>query len=150
MNKSTLKETLIKVCIDHQKNIAYNAKQAMDDVQQQANEYGLSRDKYDCFRAQLLRKRDLFAKQYQKTLNEADILQKINPQEIVKKVQFGAVVITNKQKLFIAIGIGKVTCNDDSYYVISPKVPIYHALEDKQKGDEINFNGSKIIIEEIL
>jgi len=57
-------------CIEKQKEILENAKAAMDDAQKVANEYGQPKDRYDSFRTQLLRKRDLFAQQYEKAIKE--------------------------------------------------------------------------------
>ena len=69
---------------------------------------------------------------------------------VFNKVEFGAVVITNKQKLFISAGIGKIEISENDYFAISPIVPIYKALEGKGVGDEVVFNGMKILIKEIF
>ena len=38
----------------------------------------------------------------------------------------------------------------DSYFAISPKVPLFNALEGLSKGDEYMFNNKKFKIESIL
>lgn len=37
----------------------------MDEAQQQSNDYGQNKDRYDSFRTKILRQRDMYAKQYQ-------------------------------------------------------------------------------------
>ncbi len=68
-------------CIEKQKEILENAKATMDDAKKVANGYGRPKDRYDSFRDQLLRERDLFAQQYEKSLQEMAYLQKLNPQK---------------------------------------------------------------------
>lgn len=144
-----IKKQLLEACIVHQKEVADNAKREMKEIQQQANEYGPPKDRYDAFRTQLLRKRDLHAEQYQKALDELSTLKIIDTKTILDKVQFGAFVKTNLHELFIAIGIGKINLDSKTYFVISPHVPIFKAIEGKQIGDKVVFNGKTIEILDI-
>jgi len=144
------KTKVLELCIENRKLMAKNAKDAMDEIQQQANDYGLPRDRYDSFRSQLLRKRDLFAAQYQNVLEEILVIQKINAEEIKGKAEFGSLIITNKQTLFIATGIGKLLVDGKQVFVISPGVPIYKAMEGKKEGEEFAVNGISYTIEQIL
>ena len=75
-----IKKKVYDKCVEKQKEILENAKAAMDDAQKAANEYGPPRDRYDSFRAQLLRKRDLHAEQYEKAIKEMDFLLNIKPE----------------------------------------------------------------------
>ena len=144
-----IKKVLLEACKKHQLQVAENSKKEMKEIQQQANEYGLPKDRYDSFRSQLLRKRDLHAEQYQKAIDELNTLKMIDTKNALDKVQFGALLKTNLQDLFIAIGIGKLNIDSGTFFVISPGVPIFKALADKRKGDKINFNGRDIEIIDI-
>lgn len=146
----TIKYRLIEKCLQMLNERADNAKKAMEELQQSANEYGLPKDRYDSFRAQVLRKRDLFAEQYQKTIDEMELIKKINPEKRNEKVEFGSVVITNKQKLFVSVSLGKIELENEAYYAISTKVPIYKAIQNKKAGEKIEFNGNKFEILEII
>ena len=64
----------------------------------------------------------------------------------MKTVGFGALVITEKQNLFISIGIGKVELEGNIYYAISPNVPIYKAMEGMKENESYEFRGEKIKI----
>ena len=123
-----------------------NLKTMVDENQQTANEYGAPKDRYDSFRTQLLRKRDMFAKQLQTAYDQLDSLNRINLEKTIEKVEFGALVITNKQRLFISVGLGKINIEGEDYYAISPGVPIFEALRGMQAGDSCQFNGMEIEI----
>jgi hypothetical protein len=140
------KNKLIEQCLLILKERADNAKKAMDELQQSANEYGLPKDRYDSFRTQVLRKRDLFAEQYQKTMDEIDLIKKIDPEKKSEKVEFGSILITNKQKLFVSISLGKIVLENEEYYAISTQVPIYNAIKGKKAGEKFEFNGNKFEI----
>jgi len=137
-------------CIEKQKEILENAKAAMDDAQKVANEYGQPKDRYDSFRTQLLRKRDLFAQQYEKAIKEMAYLQKLSPQNKNSSILVNSLVITNQQKLYVSIGLGKIEILEGEFYVISPMAPIFQALKEKTTGDSIVFNGQKITIIELI
>ncbi len=92
----------------------------------------------------------MFAQQLVKANEQMDTLNKINPEKELDKVEFGAIVITNKQMMFVSIGLGKIEVDDQIYYAISPTVPIFNAMRDKKKGEEFVFNSSKFIIKELF
>ena len=145
-----MKEELLTYCIKHQEDAIDRLQKEIDDAQKMANDYGAPKDRYDSFRTKMMRQRDMFAQQQAKANTVLNTLQKINLEKEFDTVEFGAVVITNKQQLFISAGIGKVELDGHLFYAISPVVPIYKALEEKKAGQEVVFNGMKIIIEKIF
>ncbi len=122
---------------------------AIDDAQQTANEYGLPKDRYDSFRAQILRKKDMFGQQLVRLIDEKNMLDKISLKKTLNAIAFGAIVKTNHQTLFIAIGLGKTQFKNDTVYVISPSVPLFHAIIGKKKGDKYSFNNTENVILDI-
>jgi transcription elongation GreA/GreB family factor len=148
--KIEIKRALVEKCREILEQNSRNAKYEMEEHQRMANEYGPPKDRYDSFRMQMLRKKDMFAVQYQKALDDLLIIEKIDFTEIKKEVSFGAVVVTDKQKLFISLGLGKILINNETYYAVSPQVPIVKELLGKKEGDKVNFNGSVIIIKSIF
>lgn len=137
-------------CIEKQSQIAANAKNSLEEMQNAANEYGLPKDRYDSFRAQLLHKRDLFAAQYQQALADMETLLLIDPQKNAKKAEFGAVVTTEKQTLFISISLGKIELETGTVVAVSPKVPVFESIRDKKKGDYYVWQGHKIEILDVF
>lgn len=72
------------------------------------------------------------------------VLDKVYPQ-----VNKGNLVETNKGLYFVGIGLGKVQVEDQPCFCVSTDAPMGQALLGSKSGDEINFNGSTITIEEI-
>jgi len=144
-----LKKKLLSKCFEVQSEIVDNLSFAINEAQKSANEYGQPKDRYDSYRAQILRKRDLFAKQLQQALRQRELLSKIEPDRVNEVVSFGTVVETDDQILFVSVGLGKLEIENKTYYAISPLVPFYQAMKGKQKGDTFIFRERTIIIKEV-
>jgi len=150
MNKIDLKNKIFIACRDTQLSKINSLQDVVDDAQKSANEYGGPKDRYDSYRAQLLRKRDMFAQQLAHAKKQLDILLRINPEILLDKVEFGSVIFTDKQNLFISISLGKFDVDGKQFYAISPKVPIFKALKDRTMGDKIAFNDQILTIESVF
>lgn len=150
MDNSGLKKNVLNACIKRQQEIINNLKLVMEEAQNAANEYGLPRDRYDSFRSQLLRKRDMFAQQMAKATEQLDLLKRIPVDKPCNKVEFGAIVITYKQRLFVSTAVGKLQVGNEEYFAISPIVPIFKAMEGKRAGESFTLNGNTIKILEVL
>ena len=150
MDNLELKKHLLEICKEKQQKSVDNIKLVMDDTQKSANDYGQPKDRYDSYRMQLLRKRDMFARQLQNALEQMETLNKINISIKNDSVNFGSLVFTDDQNIFVSIGLGKIIFNDKTYFSISPNVPIYDVMKNKKKGDECEFRGKKIKIIDIV
>lgn len=149
MNISDLKQELLNTCLKEVEDRAESLRLVMQDAQQSANDYGQPKDRYDSYRAQLLRKRDMFGQQLQKILSQKNILEKVDPTKKHDEAAFGSIIITDKQNIFVSVGLGKVELNGESFFVISPAVPYFKAVEGKKRGDIFEFRGQKFSILEI-
>jgi hypothetical protein len=143
MIKTELKKRLVDYCLKYQKQAAENAMTEMKEAYQDASEYGSPEDWFDTYKSDMLNKRDAYGQQYQKALDEIRNIEKINTDILYNKVGFGSVVITDTQKLFICMGIGKIQIEDEQYYAISPSVPIFHAINGLKADDSYEFRGVK-------
>lgn len=150
MSKLEIKKRLLDHCIEKQQDVIEHSRSAMQDAQKNANEYGQPKDRYDSYRNKLLRERDLHARQLDKAIEQLNTLQKLLPVKPSDKVEFGAVIITNSQRLFVSAGLGKIELDDNVYYAISPAVPVYKAIKDLKAGDKYTFNGISHEIMEII
>jgi len=149
-NHIELKNRLVTECIKVQQKTVNSSKAAMDEAQQALNDYGPNKDRYDSFRDQLIGKRDMFSHQYSKAYSEFTVLNKINPKNINKIAEFGSVIITDACRFFISISAGKIELDGNTYYAISPMVPLFKVMEGKKKGDTFEFNGKKQIIKDLF
>jgi len=150
MNRPLLKKKLLDTCFQIQEEAVVTAKSAMNEAQDAANEYGPPKDRYDSFRTQLLRKRDMFAQQYQRALDELEILKKIDFDTQYDSVSVGSVVITDQVKMFVSIGLGKFETDGETWFAISPLVPLYKVISGLKPGDEYSFNNKRFKILDVF
>lgn len=149
MDKLTYKRKLVEKCLEQQDRNVLNAKSAMDDIQESAVDYGQPQEHYDSYKSQLLRKRDVFARQYEQTKIDHELLNKIDIEKECKTTGFGAIVVTDVQKFFICISLGKINFDNEIIFGISPKVPLYRVMDGLGKGNTFEFNGKKYLIKDI-
>jgi hypothetical protein len=121
----------------------------MEEAQQSANDYGQPKDRYDSYRTQLLRKRDMFGQQLSKIMEQRTLLERLDSNKSSDTVEYGALVITDKQKIFVSVGIGKFIFEGEEFFVISPVVPFCKAMEGKKEGDTFEFRGQQFTIKKI-
>lgn len=149
MELSKLKMELLAACFVEIDDRADSLRKVMEDAQQSANDYGQPKDRYDSYRTQLLRKRDMFGQQLHKILEQRNTLEKVDPEGVCDTVEFGSLVVTNKQTILISVGLGKFSYKDADYFVISPAVPFFKAMEGKRAGDTFEFRGQQFNILQI-
>ncbi len=145
----TVKEKLHARCVEIKEETESNILSAMNDAQQSANEYGAPKDRYDSFRAQLMRKRDMLAQQLSVVEDEIRFLRQLKPDVVKTKVEPGALIKLSTQTLYIVAGIGKVVIENEIYYAVSPVVPLVVAMKGLKAGDSFSFRGQSMKIDEI-
>ncbi|MBP5677581.1 MAG: hypothetical protein J6W88_03690 [Bacteroidales bacterium] len=150
MTREEKRQRVICSCIEQQEHIASIAKQEMDSAQQQSNDYGANVDRYDSYRTKMMRSRDMYAKQYSNALAGIRALQDLLKLAPFDTVEHGAVVITDRQKLFLSIGAGKFMVGHDVYFAISAQTPIYLAVKGSKVGDSFIINGQSQTVKEIF
>jgi len=150
MKNQELKKKLIGKCEAILKEKIESVNHAMNDAQKTANEHGTPDERYDTFRLEQLDKKNMYAGQLQQANNDYATLVKIKELNAMKLVQFGAVVITSEQKLFISVCLGKVELDGEVYFTISPNVPLYKAIKDKKKNEHFEFGGKNIKILDVF
>ena len=158
MEGTQRRKQIIQACIDRQQEVAVTAKQEMDSAQQQSNEYGANVDRYDSYRTKMMRSRDMYAKQLSNANASIRVLQELLKMVPMHVADHGAIVITDKQKFFLSVGIGKFlvpyksapSVAQEVFFAISAQTPIYMALKGKRVGESITFNGVTQVVKEIL
>ncbi len=150
MDRLKLKQKILDACFKQQTKVIENLKVVMEEVADSAEEYGLPKDLYDSYRNQMMSKREMFAQQLLKINEQVDILRRVDMTRTYHLIRFGAVVITESQRLFVATGIGKIMVEGEEYFVISAMVPFYTAIDGKKAGDTYEFRGKKEKILEVF
>lgn len=149
MSDLELKTKLLEHLRNEHAEKVLKLKNEIDDAQKSANEYGAPRDRYDSYRIQLLRKKDMYSQQLAKLIEQAQVLEQISLDKPLSEVKFGALVTTRQQKIFVSIGLGRVEMEGEVFFAISPNVPIYEAMRGLRVGNDFEFRGQIMKIESI-
>ena len=158
MTREEKRQQVICSCIQQQEHIAFVSKQEMDSAQQQSNDYGANVDRYDSYRTKMMRARDMYAKQLSNANASLRVLQELLRMPSPTEAVHGAVVVTDKQRFLLGIGLGKVLVpyvskeseRQEAVYAVSAQTPVYLALKDKRVGDTVIVGGQPQTIKEIL
>jgi hypothetical protein len=150
MDKSIIKKKLFDACYNMQKQKAEAIETIMADAQRSASEDDHSKDIFDASREMIINNRDMYALQLQKELDQLAILNRLDINAPYDTAKFGSVVVTDEQKCFIAVALGRISLDGDEYHVISPKVPFFEAIQGAKKGDVVDFRGKKIRIRDVF
>ena len=137
-------KTLIQERID-------TAQAAMDNAQQASNseEKSSAGDKYETARAMGHIEKDMHAKQLEANKIELAALSIVENSNN-ETAGTGAFIDCGQQLFFIAAGLGKITFEGKTIFVLSPKAPLAKLFFSKKKGDKIIFNSTEIIIADIF
>lgn len=145
-SEMSIKKEILEICRQRLLHSIENLEASMSDLQQEANDYGQPKDRYDPFKTQLLRRKDMLAQQLSKELIELKLIDRIDPSLKSDIVGFGSLVFTDDLTYFTGIGLGKIEISAGSIYTLSMQVPLTIALMKKTKGDVIVFRDKKIRI----
>jgi len=138
-----LKEKLYKQCIDYVQKRINEARQAIEDAQEAADEETKSSagDKYETGREMMQQEAD----RNQSQLNEANklmvALSQINYARTNQTVDAGSLVSTNNGNFFISISAGSLQVDGQTFFAVSQASPIGAKLSGKKAGDEFDLNG---------
>ena len=150
MDKKELKKNILKACVDTLEKSIETIRERIAEIIQTASDYEGDHDIFDPFKEDMMKKKDLQVKQMEKHLDEIKLLKKVDPNRLSDKVEFGAVIITDKQKMFVSVALGKLLLNREPYHVISTQVPVFQAMKDLKKGDTFTINNNQFTIKDIF
>lgn len=105
--------------------------------------------KYDSFREEMQEEIYHLDKQMYSLKKMQKDFTKVLPAE-TKIVQLGSIVITNKARFYISIGLGEFFFQNDRFYAISEESPMAQIMKSKKAGDEFVLNKIHQKIERIL
>ena len=122
-----------------------SAKEARDDDTKSS-----AGDKYETDRAMMQMEVEKYQVQLGKTFALKNELAQINPSKSYSKAEFGCLVVCNTGNYFLAIGIGKIVIQQEIYYCLSTASPIGVQLLGKGVGDQVQFQGRTIVIQDLI
>ena len=144
-------ETKQKLLIHCQKFIddRINAiESAMAAAQDSANDETKSSagDKYETGRAMMQLDIEQNGRQLAEATKQKTILHQINPAMVSAVAKFGSVVHTDNGNFFIAISVGQVQVEQETFMIVSAQSPAGSKLIGRQAGDTISFANKRYAI----
>jgi len=88
--------------------------------------------------------------QYEHVLRDNEQLGAIDPTERMDRVQFGAVVHTDRRNFLVAASLEEFDSDGQRYLGVTPKAPLIQTLMGKTAGETASFNGITYTIKDIL
>lgn len=125
---------------------------ALKDAQDSANSETKSSagDKHETSRAMAQLENERLSKQLSILTQQAEVLQKINPELISEKIGLGTVVECEHNVFFISTGLGKIKLNDSTFFAIASNSPVGKKLTGKTVGDNIQVGSNNETIIKII
>jgi hypothetical protein len=122
--------------------------QLMNNAQEAANSESKSSagDKYETSRAMNHLQKDMYASQLAANRRELAAVLSINCGSIATVIGNGCYVQTKKASFFIAAGLGKITIDGLTVYLLSPNAPLSQILFTKKAGDSFLLNKELLLI----
>jgi transcription elongation GreA/GreB family factor len=127
-----------------------SSRQAMAFAQESANaeEKSSAGDKYETGRAMAQIERDQAAGQLDELLKIKSMLDRIDSHRQNDFVMVGSLVQTTQFRFYVAVSLGAVEVNGQSYMVISAQSPVGRLLMNRKVGEQVVFkNQSQTILE---
>jgi len=106
-------------------------------------------DKYETGRAMMQAEQEKNEIRLAEAKKLRAILSTIDFKTTHTQIALGSLVITDKEKYFISIGVGKITLENETYYALSPNAPVGKLLLTKKIYDRFSFQGIERTILEI-
>ena len=107
-------------------------------------------DKFETSRSTMQIEYDKLNNQLIQKKNQLKKIELLDIKKKYKSVNYGSLVITNKNNYLISIGLGQYIIDDHSVFAISLSSPIGKILLDKKKGDSFIFNNNTEKIIDII
>jgi hypothetical protein len=149
--KVAAKQRILTECLRIQRQVVENARKAMADAQESANEGDDSTEEklYNSYREEMHNKRDMFARQYELSMDDLNLLNQIVMSKEYHKAEFGSVVETDSGVYFISVSLGQVKVDSKIVFAISALAPVYKSFEGKKIGDSFTFRDKSFKIKDI-
>lgn len=106
-------------------------------------------DKHETGRAMVQLEEEKLAGQLADVQQQMAALARVKPRHVNEVAGPGALLKTSMGWFYIAVSLGKVEVEGQSYFVLSGAAPIAQAMRDQQAGAEVHFNDRELTIEEI-
>tara|TARA_B110000879_G_scaffold53801_1_gene76259 strand:- start:362 stop:811 length:450 start_codon:yes stop_codon:yes gene_type:complete len=106
-------------------------------------------DKHETSRAKIQTEIDNYSRQLELAINNLKIIEQIDSSKKYNIVAQGSLVTTDKGTFLIAIGIGKLEIQSNTYFIISLLSPIGSLMKGMSKNETFSFREINYYIKNI-
>ena len=142
---------LHKFCIEIINERIAATMQSIQNAQAAANseEKSSAGDKYETSRAMSHLEKDMHSRQLVANQNELAKLLNIVSDKTHSHIASGSIITSGELVFFIAAGLGKISFEGKTVYILSPNAPVAISILNHIAGDKIIFNNKEIKIDSV-
>ena len=139
------KSEIYGACVLHQKEKIEELQNAIDKVQESiiGEENSTAGNKFETARAMGQEELDRLNQTINHAIRDMNILNQIDGDKPCGSAQLGALIETDKKKMYLSVGIGKVELGSETIFAISASSPIGQQLMGMEAGGTVTFAGKK-------
>lgn len=146
-SEQAIKSKLLKECIlfvenknaTISKSIASNKNDLLSETKSSAG------DKHETGRAMIQLEMEKAGQQLSIVNEMKEILKRISIEETADIVKLGSLIKTTKGTYFLAVSVGQLKIDNETYFVVSTQSPIGKQLLGKTIGESLPFNKAEIL-----
>ncbi|GGI24699.1 3-oxoacyl-ACP synthase [Pedobacter mendelii] len=149
---SSLKSHLYKLCLTFIQNRIENIEYSLQQARQASNDDTKSSagDKYETTREMMQQEMDRNSKLLYEAGQQKIALQLIENVDAAKEIKNGSLVLTSGGNFYISISAGELNYDGQIFFAVSQASPIGKLFIGKKVKEELNFNGKKYLVKDIL
>jgi len=149
---STLKSQLYQLCLTFIQNRIENIEYSLQQARQASNDDTKSSagDKYETTREMMQQEMDRNSKLLYEAGQQKIALQQVENVDAANEVKNGSLVLTSAGNFYISISAGELKQDGQTFFAISQAAPIGKLFIGKKVSEELNFNGKKYLVKQIL
>ena len=106
-------------------------------------------DKHETGRAMLQLEREKAGNQLADIEKQQELFSRVTIDASSEVARLGSLITTDNGTYFLAISVGAIIINTNTYYAISPSSPIGKILLGKKENDVLTFNNKTMVITDI-
>lgn len=145
------KNEILKASLQKQLSIIADFRHRISDVMD--GESGSKKEEYDnfhpTFNSEALAEVNILNNEIEFATHELEEMRRINCMHPHEKVDFGAVVRTDRQTFFVSAGLEDFNVGGRPYFGISVHSAIYYAMKGKKPGESFKTRNVQYVIEEV-
>lgn len=147
-SKAALHQTMLKVIIDSIDLASKDYKLAKES--RDSDTKSSAGDKFETGREMMQREMDKLNASIDQYKNQLHLLSKINLNRKHQIGDLGCLIITDQEKYYLSIGLGKIEINSEIIFAISLNSPLGQLFKGKKEGEMVEFRGKTFKINQII